>query len=293
MGTYVEDYLESIYMLPSEIKRNFELMRDLDKTSYPLLEDLKSEQKAYLIESRKKIVARCNDTTRGEPTEEELQELIGAKEQVERLKMKHDLVVQKLDEKVAIAAQSYDIIDHHIRRLDRELESYAALLRANGEYQEDSRPQRKKQKTSAATTTVHQLHYTSQSPATPHVTSIRSKQNTIGAVTAGMKDKSTIPVVSKASSAGSALSRKKSVAETTVAMPQVATDQVLLASEDLPIDPNEPIYCSCRRVSFGQMVGCDNDDCKYEWFHFSCVGLTDQPAGKWYCHDCKTQLGIK
>ena len=31
MGTYVEDYLESMYMLPSEIKRNFDLMRDLDK----------------------------------------------------------------------------------------------------------------------------------------------------------------------------------------------------------------------------------------------------------------------
>lgn len=31
MGTYVEDYLESMQMLPSEIKRNFDLMRDLDK----------------------------------------------------------------------------------------------------------------------------------------------------------------------------------------------------------------------------------------------------------------------
>lgn len=31
MGTYLEDYLESMYMLPSEIKRNFDLMRELDK----------------------------------------------------------------------------------------------------------------------------------------------------------------------------------------------------------------------------------------------------------------------
>jgi hypothetical protein len=30
MGTYVEDFLESMYMLPSEIKRNFDLMRELD-----------------------------------------------------------------------------------------------------------------------------------------------------------------------------------------------------------------------------------------------------------------------
>ncbi|CAH0491381.1 unnamed protein product [Peronospora farinosa] len=291
MGTYVEDCLESMYMLPSEIKRNFDLMRDLDKTSYPLFEDLKSEQKAYLIESRQKVLARCNDTTKGEPTEQELRELIGANKQLESLKEKHALVVQKLDEKIAIAAQSYDIVDHHIRRLDRELESYVALLKANGEYQEDSRPQRKKQKMTTATT-VHQLYHTNQSHATPHMANVRSKHNTVAAASAGMKDKSAISVVSKALSGGSSSSRKKTVAETTVAVP-VATDQVLLASEDLPIDPNEPIYCSCRRVSFGQMVGCDNDDCKYEWFHFGCVGLTDQPAGKWYCHDCKPQLGIK
>lgn len=31
MGTYLEDYLESMYLLPSEIKRNFDLMRELDK----------------------------------------------------------------------------------------------------------------------------------------------------------------------------------------------------------------------------------------------------------------------
>lgn len=244
------------------------------------------------MESRQKMLARCSNTTKGEPTEHELRELIGANERLKSLKEKHALVVQKLDEKIAIAAQSYDIVDHHICRLDRELESYVALLKAHGEYQEDSRPQQRKKQKTAAATTVHQLHHSNQSHAAPHVASVRSKYNTIPAASVGMKDKSATPVVSKAASGGSSSSRKKSVAETTVVVP-VATDQMLLASEDLPIDPNEPIYCSCRRVSFGQMVGCDNDDCKYEWFHFGCVGLTDQPPGKWYCHDCKTQLGIK
>jgi hypothetical protein len=36
------------------------------------------------------------------------------------------------------------------------------------------------------------------------------------------------------------------------------------------------------QVSFGEMVGCDNPDCKVEWFHFECVGLTLPPKGKWY-----------
>lgn len=29
---------------------------------------------------------------------------------------------------------------------------------------------------------------------------------------------------------------------------------------DMPVDPNEPTYCFCNRVSFGEMVGCDNPD---------------------------------
>lgn len=26
------------------------------------------------------------------------------------------------------------------------------------------------------------------------------------------------------------------------------------------IDPNEPLYCYCQQVSFGEMVACDNAD---------------------------------
>lgn len=55
---------------------------------------------------------------------------------------------------------------------------------------------------------------------------------------------------------------------------------------DLPIDPNEPTYCYCNQVSFGNMVACDNPDCKIEWFHFECVGIKERPKGKWYCPDC-------
>ncbi|KAI9312417.1 the Ing1 Phd finger in complex with A histone H3k4me3 peptide, partial [Dichotomocladium elegans] len=52
------------------------------------------------------------------------------------------------------------------------------------------------------------------------------------------------------------------------------------------IDPNEPLYCYCRQVSFGEMVACDNDECEIEWFHLECVGLRTPPRGKWYCKNC-------
>lgn len=113
------------------------------------------------------------------------------------------------------------------------------------------------------------------------------------------------------------------------------------------IDPEEPRYCLCNRVSFGTMIQCDNVDvskqdntsnsasehatrssrsgrshaavtssasarskknphnnsvltkhptqnCKQEWFHLECVGLTEIPARttKWYCPDCRVLLNI-
>ena len=29
------------------------------------------------------------------------------------------------------------------------------------------------------------------------------------------------------------------------------------------VDPNEPRYCLCGDVSYGEMVGCDNDDASF------------------------------
>eukprot|EP01018_Ginkgo_biloba_P012067 Gb_27859 [translate_table: standard] len=55
---------------------------------------------------------------------------------------------------------------------------------------------------------------------------------------------------------------------------------------DLPVDPNEPTYCFCNQVSYGEMIACDNPDCKIEWFHYGCVGIKERPKGKWYCHIC-------
>ncbi|KAM8706023.1 hypothetical protein ACLKA7_010334 [Drosophila subpalustris] len=54
-----------------------------------------------------------------------------------------------------------------------------------------------------------------------------------------------------------------------------------------PIDPDEPTYCVCNQISFGEMILCDNDLCPIEWFHFSCVSLVLKPKGKWFCPNCR------
>ena len=58
-----------------------------------------------------------------------------------------------------------------------------------------------------------------------------------------------------------------------------------------PTDPNAEKFCLCRKISYGEMIGCDNPKCKIEWFHFACVGLTTEtrPTGKWFCPICRKQ----
>lgn len=54
----------------------------------------------------------------------------------------------------------------------------------------------------------------------------------------------------------------------------------------MPVDPNEPTYCLCHQVSYGEMTGCGNPDCPIEWFHFAFVDLTTKLKGKWFCPQC-------
>lgn len=42
-------------------------------------------------------------------------------------------------------------------------------------------------------------------------------------------------------------------------------DTVGLAEAEEERDEN--LYCFCQRGSFGEMIGCDSDDCKYEWVY--------------------------
>lgn len=38
---------------------------------------------------------------------------------------------------------------------------------------------------------------------------------------------------------------------------------------DMPVDPNEPTYCLCHQVSYGEMIGCDNLDVSLHLQHYN------------------------
>lgn len=54
-------------------------------------------------------------------------------------------------------------------------------------------------------------------------------------------------------------------------------------------DDNTP-YCTCQSPSYGDMIGCDNPGCPYEWFHLICVDMEQPLPDKWYCDECRVKM---
>ncbi|KAF8913183.1 hypothetical protein CPB84DRAFT_1760563 [Gymnopilus junonius] len=48
-------------------------------------------------------------------------------------------------------------------------------------------------------------------------------------------------------------------------------------------------YCFCEGISYGEMIACDDSQCKREWFHLRCIGLEVAPEGRWFCDACKNK----
>ncbi|KAM3587460.1 uncharacterized protein V6R79_006139 [Siganus canaliculatus] len=112
----------------------------------------------------------------------------------------------------------------------------------------------------------------------------------------GRKSKSSIKSSNHQSSSSSSSSSLSSCSSSS-ALAQELSQQASVLPEaepnsqvDWTYDPNEPRYCICNQVSYGEMVGCDNTDCPIEWFHYGCVGLTEAPKGKWYCPQCTAAM---
>lgn len=55
-------------------------------------------------------------------------------------------------------------------------------------------------------------------------------------------------------------------------------------------EERDEAFCYCKKGSVGNMIACDGDSCEIEWFHWECVGLTEDPKGSWYCPECREKI---
>ncbi|ORZ09292.1 hypothetical protein BCR42DRAFT_424125 [Absidia repens] len=261
--SYLDDYIDTIEALPLELQRNFTLMRELDGYA----QDIMDKVAIYAVDLIDNIKGMDN------------------KSRIEKLKLLDGVLAETLkrgEEKVALAKSTFDAVDRHCNRLDADLvkleedhpvgtiriTSYPGLgpssrnLREGMEFREKStkRMEReRKELKGEKKTKKRRIKDANGSP--PPGSIIRTTQNAKEPKTTKAQEKSRTFTAGK-------------------------TSKKATSSNDMNIDPNEPLYCYCQQVSFGEMVACDNADCDIEWFHLACVDLKTVPKGKWYCDNC-------
>lgn len=178
------------------------------------------------------------------------------------------------------AQQVYDHIDQHIRRLDKELKAFDAGGRSVGGGGGECCG-RRAVLWKGSTNRRRPPRAPPSSPTNAHA-EIAVERSKLG-----------LPPVEGAPAEADAKRGKKDAA--VAAAPPPLTSEELYRAALAAADASEPTYCTCKRISFGEMIACDNPECAVEWFHFECVGLTPEtrPKGKWYCKDCRKLLGKK
>uniref|UniRef100_G3PAK5 Inhibitor of growth family, member 5a n=1 Tax=Gasterosteus aculeatus aculeatus TaxID=481459 RepID=G3PAK5_GASAC len=133
------------------------------------------------------------------------------------------------DDKVQLAMQTYEMVDKHIRRLDADLARFENELK-------------EKLELSGYESTE------GRSVKKPETRGLRDKRASRGRA-------------KKASDEDSPKKKKiKNSPELSDALLPMQPSDVL----DMPVDPNEPTYCLCHQVSYGEMIGCDNPDVMYD-----------------------------
>ncbi|PWZ07979.1 PHD finger protein ING1 [Zea mays] len=263
---FLEDFQASVEALPSMLHRNYSLMRELDKSLHgvQLENEQRCQQEIEDIKHGLESGSITYDPAKLKFSEEAMEE------------QKH--CVRIADEKVALATQTYDLVDAHIQQLDQFMRKLEEI--------------RQEKEAAAAVTAGTAVAIT----ATPTVNAgATTADATLKSGRSGERGrggrKKYVSHLDKFQSSSVFLSvthqpdscfRAKVPTEQPVPVP-VPLPPIDL---ELPVDPNEPTYCLCNQVSYGEMVACDNPNCKIEWYHYGCVGVKEQPKGKWYCPNC-------
>ncbi|KAM7351307.1 inhibitor of growth protein 5 isoform 2-T2 [Cochliomyia hominivorax] len=272
---YLENYLDvlsniGLESLPTELERNFKLMRKLDDRAQTAMKSIDSHAKEFMRKLADSSITMTDEERRERLTD--IQQLFGKAKEYS-------------DDKVQLAIQTYELVDKQIRRLDND------LARFEGEIQEKAsstrgkseeaqvKKGRKKTKDSGKATGKKKRNTSSDDEA-------NNNASVAAVVTGGQGGKK------KKQKVNQEKETRKGGQKKNVDLDDSEKESCLTSAThpsdvlDMPVDPNEPTYCLCHQVSYGEMIGCDNPDCPIEWFHFACVGLTTKPKGKWFCPKC-------
>ncbi|KAG7315787.1 hypothetical protein KOW79_020653 [Hemibagrus wyckioides] len=247
---YVAEYLDLVESLPFDLQRNVSLMREIDSKYQEILKELDDAYQKHRQEEdpvQRRRLLHC----------------------IQRALIRS----QELgDEKIQLAGQMVELVENRSRQVD----AFAELLEVQHEPHDVTsvtavvNPGKRREEEKRREETPGSV----ERLASASKRSRRQKNNSNENREMIHNDRDEVTREKRAKT-----SKKKKRSK--------AKQEREASPADLPIDPNEPTYCLCEQVSYGEMIGCDNDECPIEWFHFSCVGLNHKPKGKWYCPKCR------
>lgn len=151
-STFLESFVEHIANLPNEVRRNLDLVKDLDKSCSQIVGQLREAEEAYVQRAEQTILelplaARKrkrdasssavgkdgdnSDDDQGDdnvivPTTEELRGRIMNPAELEMIARLRREAIQQSEEKVVVAEQTYSLVDEVVKRLDSDLSKFEA-----------------------------------------------------------------------------------------------------------------------------------------------------------------------
>ncbi|XP_034249256.1 inhibitor of growth protein 1 isoform X2 [Thrips palmi] len=293
-ATYVENYLDCTENLPDELQRHLSRMRELDV-----------EYQSFMRRLASQLEAVRNST---EDSAQWRRALLRAQKEL--------IAAQEVgDEKLHIMSQLQEHIDNKVRQMDIDLRNldYGKEQETNDTGKENQTASsgvnagstRADNGTSGSGATgersskrarrgvMSQSDTATNSPDVPAAPEVPTRRE--GAPARKLYNyQATVsnPATGKKAAAGTGKNKKKrksrgSSSTAAQSSSQAVQEQTPPRDDELAIDPDEPTYCLCDQISFGEMILCDNDLCPIEWFHFGCVALTTKPKGKWFCPKCR------
>jgi len=253
---HLEHCLDSLEALPGELRKNFTLMHDLDQKNRTLLQNIDEASDEYLRKAR--------DLSTSQKSSE-----------MDKIQKMFKKAKDHGDEKVNIAIATYEMVDKHIRKLDSDLAKFEAEMKEQGGRLSQTEAETEDESTALST---QKKKKTGKKSAKEDIKSGKKRKSS--------KEDEDTDKGKKKKGRGTSIKDKEVVSSVSSAISTVLPGGIPQEVLEMPIDPNEPTYCICQDVSWGEMIGCDNNDCPIEWFHFGCMGLTSKPKGKWYCPKC-------
>ncbi|GAA5869373.1 hypothetical protein JCM3774_004216 [Rhodotorula dairenensis] len=322
-----EDYHDIVVEMPIEYQRTFLLMRELEDQQIARTEDFKTALQDYLAStvvqledanpppratsnsqasaSSSAAPSPAPSTSAASVSTTTADGLVGSRataaaDRDKMLKVAEmaTAAVRAGEDKVGLAITLYEAVDRHIQRLDADLARYEDSLvigLRDGTVPSHDAPSAMRKSPPGPTTSLGAIALGEKEAYDPRAGG-----------GSGAGDGTTVPRSASSSSATAARSTRKKPARSAQDLEKerewkrrkelVREERQRKKRQEeasgMPVDPNEPVYCYCNRVSFGEMIACENEDCAREWFHLECVGLDKAPEGTWYCDDCVAELDI-